>query len=164
MTSHWGISADKALRQWNSQVVLACIHRNKALHPHSHIIRKSASFIPNWLPIHLQVTLCSSILKPEVFLSEIRWRSTQTLLLFLLRFETLALKLKYFTGFQWPNISSLTLIFLILEMEFENRLNNFRTFVTMVTQDGAGEISSLYILILRYLPLCPCLLQKLTVW
>lgn len=39
-------------------------------------------------------------------------------------------------------------------MEFENRLNNFRTFVTMVTQDGAGEISSLYILILRDVPLC----------
>ena len=109
------------------------------------------------------MTLCSSILKPEVFLSEIRWRSTQTLAFFLLRFETLVLKLKYSTGLQWPNIFSLTLILLTLEMEFENRLNNFRTFVTMVTQDGAGEISSLYILILRNVPLCPCLLQKLTV-
>lgn len=44
-------------------------------------------------------------------------------------------------------------------MEFESRLNNFRTYVTMVTQDGVCEISSLSILIPRSLPICPCLSQ-----
>lgn len=81
----------------------------------------------------------------------------------LLKFETLALELKYSTGPPWLNISSFTLILLTLEIEFENRLNNFSIYVTMVTQDGACEISSLYILILRRLPICLCLLQKFTV-
>ena len=37
--------------------------------------------------------------------------ATQTLTLFLLGFETLVLKLKYSTGLQWPNISSLNIDF-----------------------------------------------------
>lgn len=61
-------------------------------------------------------------------------------MLFVLKFKTLALKLKYSPALHWPNISSLTLVLLTLEMEFESRLNNFRTFVTMVTWDGVCEI------------------------
>lgn len=72
-------------------------------------------------------------------------------MLFLLKFETLPLKHKYSAGLHWHNISSLTLILLTLEMEFESRLNNFRICVTMVTQDGVYKISSLHILILRSL-------------
>lgn len=120
--------------------ILQCLCKEQTAHGHCQVV----------CFIYSKLTACPSPGDPlfptqraKIFLNKIKRRPTRTLSLSLRAGNTL--KLKYTHVLHQPDISSPTFILLTLEIESESRLNNFRTQVTMVTQDGVYDFFTSFV-------------------